>query len=205
MKSTIKVLLFMLMVVLLSQCEKDKESKTFKDARDGQIYKWVKIGDQIWMAENLNFYTDDSHYYNNDSITHVKNGRLYKYDEACNTCPDGWHLPSDEEWMELEFFLGMKLTELYIIGNRGWSEDIGTKLKIGGSTGFNALCAGVRDRWESGDYTGFGEWGFFRTSSQSDIWPENAYYREVYADSACVRRSESHKTYGMSVRCIKDN
>ncbi len=83
-----------------------EETEPLVDARDGQSYKTVKIGDQIWMAENLNYATDGSWCYDNDPANCAVYGRLYKRDVAINASPEGWHLPSGEEWETLADYLG---------------------------------------------------------------------------------------------------
>ncbi|MCQ2060325.1 MAG: fibrobacter succinogenes major paralogous domain-containing protein [Fibrobacter sp.] len=72
----------------------------FNDTRNERIesYNTVKIGDQIWMAQNLNYSTPDSYCYDNISSNCDRYGRLYTLSDALNACPDGWHLPSGEEW-----------------------------------------------------------------------------------------------------------
>ncbi len=114
--------LFLITAVLfISGCEEEDnntefkgETGTFTDSRDGQEYEWVKIGDQVWMAENLN-------YAQHDEGNSGRYGRLYDWaavmqgENSSNNnpsgvqgvCPDGWHVPSDEEWKELEMKLGM--------------------------------------------------------------------------------------------------
>ncbi|MCK9320171.1 FISUMP domain-containing protein, partial [Methanoculleus sp.] len=102
---------------------------TFTDSRDGNDYNWVKIGDQVWMAENLaylpsvNMVADGSedaagsyyyvYGYDGTDVTAAKAtanyttyGVLYNWLAAMNACPDGWHLPSDAEWTELTDYLG---------------------------------------------------------------------------------------------------
>lgn len=108
------------------------KTDSFTDSRDGQIYKKVKIGTQTWMAENLNYETDGSFCYGNDSICCNVYGRLYTWAAAMDSaglwsengkecgygvkncsstflvrgiCPEGWHLPSMTEWKTLIFFV----------------------------------------------------------------------------------------------------
>ena len=95
---------------------------TFTDPRDGKTYKWVKIGEQVWMAENLNYtgcgthITDDDEWYHNldyDGWCYYDNnenyadtyGVLYQWKAAKTACPVGWHLPTDEEWTQLVNYL----------------------------------------------------------------------------------------------------
>jgi uncharacterized protein (TIGR02145 family) len=172
---------------------------TFTDARDGQVYEKVRIGDQWWMAENLNYYIPDgSYYYANDSLKYHQYGRLYTWDEALNACPVGWHLPTDEEWKTLEETLGMTSTEADNSGDRG--TDQGTQLKDGGSSGFKAKLSGTR--YEDGNYYSFGIEGYFWTAT--GIYTNNAWYRKVHRDYSWINRIYVNKSRGLSVRCVED-
>lgn len=70
---------------------------TFTDARDGQVYKYTTIGNQVWMAENLRF--DDGSACAEETCS--SKGRIYGMQNALVACPTGWHLPSEDEWSEL--------------------------------------------------------------------------------------------------------
>jgi uncharacterized protein (TIGR02145 family) len=79
------------------------KKEQFYDERDGKKYAYVTIGAQVWMAENLNYETEDSRCYGDvtggDSLNNCATyGRLYKWTEAMEVCPEGWHLPSGDEW-----------------------------------------------------------------------------------------------------------
>jgi len=107
---------------------------TFTDPRDDQTYTTIDIGSQTWFAENLNYNTGDG---NNNSWCYDNNGsncdiygRLYTWEAATSACPDGWHLPSDDEWTTLIDFLG--------------GEDVaGGKMKETGTTHWNSPNAGA--------------------------------------------------------------
>lgn len=75
---------------------------TFTDPRDGQRYRVVKIGNQVWMVENLRYKCKSSCYAYDDEEDYVKiMRRLYELDVAKEACPPGWHLPSASEWSSL--------------------------------------------------------------------------------------------------------
>ena len=78
------------------------ERGQFTDARDGKVYAWAEIGTQTWMAENLNYETVSGSYIYKDVASNAqKYGRLYEWETALEVCPDGWELPSVEDWNKL--------------------------------------------------------------------------------------------------------
>lgn len=123
---TITIVLLCSFSFLMGQITDDSNSGTFVDERDGHEYKWVRIGEQIWMAENLAFlpsinippsYSDSiPHYYvpmfqGTELSEAIKNdlydgcGVLYNWPAAIAACPSGWHLPSNSDWEELAEFI----------------------------------------------------------------------------------------------------
>ena len=167
----------------------------------GQTYKIVKIGKQIWMAENLNIDVEGSCFYNNDPENGRKYGRLYTW-EAAKAAADlvpGWHLPTDEELQELEMCLGMSASDAEDTGDRN-SGSVGTKLKEGGSSGFDAPLAGFRH--SAGDFDGLGSYGYFWSASPSG--GSDAFFRCVYRSGAGVYRLSGGRTDRFSVRLVKD-
>ena len=189
----------------------NKSSGTLTDPRDGQTYNLVTIGSQTWMAENLNYDTTNSWWYDNDSANGDIYGRLYTWDAALNACPSGWHLPSNVEWKTLEMALGMSQSEA---DNTGWrGTDEGGKMKEAGtahwnspntgatnSSGFTALPGGLR--YSNGSFGYLGSYGYWWSSTEYS--GTNAWYRLLNYYNAQVYRYSYNKTYGFSVRCLKN-
>ena len=196
----------------------------FTDTRDGKIYKTIEIGSQCWFAENLNYgiFTEttqlgvphsnmhddgiaEKYCYDNDEANCNIYGGLYEWNELMKyteiekvqgLCPNGWHIPSDAEWKILEVELGMSQAEADAVGDRGTDE--GTKLKDGGTSGFDALLAGYRFGY--GSTNSFGTLGYFWTSTESDI-ADKFYYRSL-TTGAKITRATEQTIHGSSVRCI---
>lgn len=175
------------------------ETSNFTDIRDGKIYKTVKIGDQWWMAENFNYDLAEGYFGYDETVDERDSyGKLYTLEAAIRNCPEGWHLPTDEEWMELESYLGLNENELNKENDRG--KYVGNLLKLDGGTGFDITYGGYRN---SGyDYNGhFGWEAHFWTST---ITNEGEIVRVVSKLTSGITRVIAQFHGGSSVRYIKD-
>ncbi len=170
---------------------------TLVDKRDGKKYKTVKIGDQTWMAENLNYEMQDSYCYDNNGSNCFKYGRLYTWKAAKKACPSGWHLPSKAELETLYNSVGGQSTAgTRLKSKNGWYDSVnGTD-----TFGFSALPAGYRDSDEYYDYEGTD--AYFWSSTESTSYYAYVMYLNYYRDDAIL--SYYDKSDGFSVRCLKD-
>lgn len=210
------ILLTALAIVILN-CKKDVPEPTppivnyatFTDSRDGNSYKYIKIGAQEWMAENLTYKTESGSWtYWTSEVDNAKYGRLYSWEAAMQAVPYGWHLPTDAEWKQLEMTLGMNQAEADILGIRGTTE--GSKLKtvsgwyedVNGTDefGFSALPAGFRSN--PGIFLEMKGAGFWWSSSE--INDSQAYFRIIFSYSPKIGRGSGFKGEGYSIRCVKD-
>lgn len=196
----------------------------FTDARDGNHYKVVKIGNQIWMAENLRYLpnvvgdgvssiTTPIYYvygYDGTDINAAKAtsnyttyGVLYNWPAAMTGCPTGWHLPSDDEWTELINYLGGKSVaggKLKETGTKHWnSPNTGATNEMG----FTALPGGSR-RKDISKFFNIGYFGYWWSSTSVEINSSNAWSRTLYYNDATVFGLGYEKSHGFSVRCVKD-
>ena len=225
-----------ILILLLSISQANTQTffcgETFTDDRDGQEYATVLIGEQCWMSENLNIgdmvtqngnnnqlnnSVIEKYCYNNDQNECVEYGGLYQWDEMMvyqtgdsiqGICPDGWHLPSDQEWMQMEMFLGMSEEDANETGfERGTDE--GVQLQVGGSTGFDALFGGI---WYpdygfvyNEDYSSPN--GYYYTyfwSTTPGTYNNHYMYRNVNTQFETITRWQAEWNFGYSVRCIAD-
>ena len=205
---------------------------------DGNEYQTVPIGSQLWMAENLkvthyrngdeipnitsnstweNTYTGAYCVYNNTPANADTYGNLYNWyavDDSRDIAPEGWHVPTDEEIMEMEMALGMSQSQANSGGWRGTNE--GSKLAGGydlwangnlrnnyefGTSGFSFLPGGYRSGY--GTFDAVGGYGGLWSSAESSS--TGALYRGLYYDYTTVGRYGYDKRYGFSVRCVRDN
>lgn len=161
---------------------------TISDIRDGKVYKTVKIGTQYWMAENLNYQTENSYCFGDDANNCTKYGRLYEWAEAKASCPAKWRLPADSDWNILTDFVGGK-------------EKAGYKLNIYGPVGFKGLYAGRRVSY--GQYFYLGSVGIFWSATEAD--KDNAITKTIAPGNQAVVNTNYSKYNAYSVRCIADS
>lgn len=168
---------------------------TVKD-KDGNVYRAVKIGKQIWMAENLNVKTKDSWCYEDKESNCKKYGRLYSWSAAKKACPSGWHLPSKSEFEKLlKAVGGQPKAGKKLKSTSGWSGSNGT-----GVYAFSALPAG--NRLNDGSFNYKGNNADFWSSTEYDY--ENAYNMSFRYLSDDAFLYSYIKRNGFSVRCVKD-
>ena len=121
---------------------------------------------------------------------------------AQGICPTGWHIPADSDWKDLETELGMLPDELEAGGWRGIDQGIGTQLKQGGASGFEALLAGYTDA--NHHFSSLGKYGQYSSSTEVSTDVRFAKRRLFDRDKAGVIRDDLWKNFGASVRCLKD-
>ena len=220
--------------IYLSGCKKDDDNNnptpdgTITDI-DGNVYHTVTIGTQVWMVENLKTtkYNDGTAiplvtdgqtwanltapgycWYENDAASYKTTyGALYNW-YAVNTgklCPTGWHVPTDAEWTTLTDYLGGETVAGGKMKSIGKIE-AGTGLWYSPNTGatnesgFTAVPGGYR--LDSGTFYDFGFYGYWWSSSA--INTGSAWYWFMYYYDSNVYRSNSYKSSGFSVRCLRD-
>ncbi len=209
----------------------DLEYGTLKDKRDGRTYKTIKIGNQVWMAENL-AYSDSiqspylkgqSWCYNNDSLNCLKGGRYYTWTAAMNIhykwksaspyeveglihephqgiCPDGWHVPTWNEWNEMYDAIGTTPYAMQAKGQRLWPDATNV-------SGFSAIPVGRKNRNEKmGEEALF--WGSDQLQKDGENWLSFAYAWNLNVNLVldCGNGCRWFEKNNMiSVRCVQDS
>ena len=215
----------------------DNGDGTITDSRDNHVYKIVTIGDQVWMAENLAYLpsvnltsdiSDDVPYYYvydyfGEDVDEAKtqsnyllNGVLYNGPAASIAAPEGWHLPTEEEFLELELYLGMSEEDAADKNNyrgvhgqklksvNGWSVYSAASVEGNNESGFNALAAGELP-WAYGTYKGKNDKTTFWSSTRDDYKDYKLLYsRTLSYSDAGVMGGTSNMKCGYSIRLVKD-
>jgi len=206
-------------------CENDIVKTLFTDARDGKVYKSVKIGEQEWMAENLNYAGENGFgkCYEDKEANCKIYGRLYNWKAAMagmassdanpsnvqGLCPDGWHMPRDAEWDVL-----MKFVNSNCVAGSNYCSDAGTKLKAtsgwyyekGNGTddyGFAALPGGYANSTNPPSYSLINSETRFWSTYETGGGNNNAFYRGISHSSTDLSWAYTNKAYYYSVRCVK--
>ena len=175
--------------------------ETMKDSRDGKVYKTVKIGDRVWMAENLNYemhpvYATEAPIswcpYNKEERCAVA-GRFYKVKALANACPEKWHLPTKEDWLALHEIIGSSGDKLK--STIGWgAESNGTD-----DFGFSAIPVGGSSQGNDYFY-GAGELAIFWLAQEDGKFGSFS----LLSDRSEISFSSNDDSHASSVRCIKD-
>lgn len=222
---------------LLSSCEKEAEEVVIERSsvvdKEGNSYITVKIGNKWWMAENLRttvfsdstpielipVSAEDSLWENATGpaycvINDGETGYLYNaavVNNARGIAPQGWRIPTDDDWKQLEASIGMIDADVNATGWRGdnHAELLTSKNSAGWSIGgilfgsdrygFDALPGGCRIR--DGRTNIFGTMAFWWTSTSLD---STNVYRYIDIQQTRIFRQSEHRAYGMSIRCVKD-
>jgi len=179
---------------------------SFTDSRDNKTYEAIKIGNQTWMTDNLNYRADSSWCYGNDNSNCEKYGRLYDwYTAKTVACPTGWRLPSNQEWNALVATVNASSAAKNLKSATQW--------KYGGNGantyGFSALPGGVR--YTRGGFDEVGVSGYWWTSTE--VGSGTAYRRRIDYDKERIgelalypyNKEDFGKRFGFSVRCIQNN
>jgi len=166
------------------------------DARDNKTYRTVKIGNQIWMAENLGYKAKGSLCYKDNELNCEKYGRLYDWNTASKACPVGWRLPSRKDWNALAKAAGGEMAGKNLKSKTDWN---GTDIY-----GWSALPGGSKGN-EYENFHEIGDHGSWWTSTPDPPLIHGfSYYRGVSTSHNETYEASCSKTFYYSVRCIQD-
>ena len=174
------------------------------DARDKATYKTVKIGNQTWMAENLNYDAKGSKCFKDKDYYCKKDGRLYDWEMAKTACPAGWHLPSKAEWNTLgEAVGGLTTAGTKLKATSGWFEKYNSKKPVNGTDdfGFSAIPAGSGG-WNNGkDFSDRNESVWWTTSGNDYGTVSKIYSSESETEKLSL--TAETKTLLFNIRCVQ--
>ncbi|WP_421808152.1 FISUMP domain-containing protein [Flagellimonas sp.] len=200
------LLLAILLSLIIFSCSSDDNGgsqeiadftvSNFTDDRDDTVYKTVKIGDQVWFAENLNYTLENnqSTCYDESASNCLLYGRLYRADDAQNVCPSGWHLPSEEEWQELFDYLGGTAIAVNLLGVGSTFQN--TEIQ------FNLLPAGRF--WSSQvGYEFINDTGFYWTSTAGGSQFATTRFVQ-FTPGVSLTINQENTGRKMSCRCVED-
>ncbi len=207
------------------------DTGVYTDQRDGNSYQWVRLGALEWMNSNLKYglrYYENEYgglltdgdgyprevYYHDDidfdfEADFDEYGNLYTWEEALKACPEGWRLPTDKDWQNLEITLGMSTEEAASQGWRG--KGITTLLRQDeNGCNFNLQLAGNASL--SGVptelYLNFlQEFGYYWTATEEEnnnLQTTTVYYRKIFGSRSTVYRGSVPLNVLMRVRCVRD-
>jgi len=220
----------MIGIMLFAYCDRkspvgpdSKEPGTVTDV-DGNVYQTVRIGNQIWMTENLRV----TRYYNGDPIPLVTDGSVwadlqtgarcsynnnetnadtygYLYNwqavnDSRNIAPSGWRVPTVDDWHDLAVYLGGSLVAGGKMKETGTSHWRAPNRDATNESGFTALPGGSRTY--NGNFCDVGYFAVFWSATEcggGGIWTESLYY-----NSSCISRTNPSKEHGFSVRLIRE-
>jgi len=197
------LLILLSALVILSGCDDDEIDLTFTDSRDGQTYRTIIIGNQTWMADNLNYKPTNAIswcYDNNEDNCDIYGG-LYDWHTALSIAPDGWHLPSDAEWQELVDFLGGDLEAGGKLKEAGFDHWNAPNTGADNRSRFNALPGGNHNTSTNLSYSLGKETAWWSSSS---FTPSIAWLRFIGFDHIRAQKATFEIEHAISVRCIKD-
>ncbi len=216
-----------------SSADFDDDPETIQDIEQN-TYRVVRIGSQLWMSENLH----TTRYKNGDEIPETRGemdwvnlttgswvrynhlvandfdyGKLYNWQAVTDPrgiCPDGWRVPSDDDWKTLEIYLGMSTQQAGHLFGRGGEENAGGKLKslnlwmepntgATNESGFNGRPGGRRV--PGGDFDQVTRTGYWWSSTEYN--PPEAYARSLSHQNGEISRMMTLKRSGYSVRCMR--
>ncbi|MDD4033494.1 MAG: FISUMP domain-containing protein [Bacteroidales bacterium] len=245
-----KKIIYLFAMVFIYSCTPQDAPNTFTDSRDDKVYKTVTIGSQVWMAENLAYLpavsapasgsSTEPHCYvygyagtdvaaAKATTNYTTYGVLYNWPAAMIACPDGWHLPTDVEWTQLETFLANN--GYNYDGSTGGSGVYGVRNKIAKSmasasgwqsfdedgvigntdypeyinkSGFSALPGGYCDGITTLAFYELGYAGEWWSSTELDGNTAWVWTRRMISPITMVSRSGRLKGPGWSVRCVRD-
>lgn len=172
-----------------------KAPTSMQDPRDNKSYRVIKVGNLLWMADNLEYKAKSTFLYDKDLKNYKPYGRLYRWDEAYYACPEGWRIPTDKEWRALAKAYGGCDEDASDGGRQAFQA-----LFMGGASGFNAKAGGERN--PDGKYNHLNVIGNYW--SITPYATSNAHYYYFDAKAKRMVRSQAYKKFAYSCRCVKE-